>query len=77
MSLEKEELFLTKYDLEKKLSDMSNALKTSKTYEVEVNIQLKNLQKKLDAKVSECESMVFRIKHMEDISVMLEPPITS
>lgn len=77
MSLEKEELFLTKYDLEKKLSDMSNALKTSKTYEVEVNIQLKNLQKKLDAKVSECESMVFRIKHMEDMSVMLEPPITS
>ena len=77
MSLEKEELFLTKYDLEKKLSDMSNALKTSKTYEVEVNIQLKNLQKKLDAKVSECESMVFRIKHMEDMSVMLEPPISS
>ena len=77
MSLEKEELFLTKYDLEKKLSDMSNALKTSKTYEVEVNIQLKNLQKKLDAKVSECESMMFRIKHMEDMSVMLEPPITS
>ena len=68
---------MTKYDLEKKLSDMSNALKTSKTYEVEVNIQLKNLQKKLDAKVSECESMVFRIKHMEDMSVMLEPPITS
>ena len=27
-----------------------------------------------DAKVAECESLVFRLKHIEDIDNMLEPP---
>lgn len=36
---------------------------------------MKSLQKRLEVKVAECESLVFRIKHMEEVSQMLEPPL--
>ena len=71
---EKEDLFLSKYDLERKLADMSQALSLAQSNEKEAVQHLKNLQKKFNAKVAECESLVFRLKHTEDIDNMLEPP---
>jgi chromosome segregation ATPase len=72
---DKEELFLTKFDLERKLEEMSAALKTAETGEKEAAQSIKILQKKYEAKVSECESMLFRLRHMEDMASMLDPPI--
>jgi hypothetical protein len=53
---------------------MSGALKQAKQTESEAASQMKLIQKKFDAKVAECESLIFRIKHMEEMSQMLEPP---
>ena len=36
---------------------------------------MKSLQKRLDVKMAECESLMFRIKHIEEVSQMLEPPL--
>ena len=45
---------------------MSDELKKAQAFEKETVVQFKGLQKKFDAKVAECESLVFRIKHMEE-----------
>ena len=70
---EKEDLFLSKYDLERKLAEMAQALNQAQSNEKEAVQHVKNLQKKLDAKVAECESLVFRLKHIEEMDNMLEP----
>ena len=74
LNLQKEQLFLTKYDLERKLAEMSSALQNAEDHKREVAAQNKALQKKYDAKVSECESMLFRIKHLDEMQGMLDPP---
>lgn len=38
---------------------------------------MKAVQKRFDAKVAECESLIFRLKHLEDVSQMMEPPVNS
>ena len=55
---------------------MSTALKHAEVSEREVAFQIKNLNKRYDAKVAECESLLFRIRHMEDLTNMLDPPGT-
>ena len=39
-------------------------------------VQVKTLNKKFEAKKQECESLTFRIKHVEDLSNMMEPPMS-
>lgn len=53
---------------------MSSALQNAEDHKREVAAQNKALQKKYDAKVSECESMLFRIKHLDEMQGMLDPP---
>ena len=74
LTTEKEALFLTKYDLERKLSEMAAALQLAQTSEEEAVSQMKAVQKRYDAKVAECESLIFRLKHLEDLSQMMDPP---
>jgi len=35
------------------------------------------LQKKYQIKKEECESLKFRVKHMEDLASMMEPPVSN
>lgn len=63
---EKEALFLTKYDLERKLAEMTLTLSQAQKNESDAVNQVQSLQKNLEAKVAECESLVFRLKHMEE-----------
>lgn len=57
---------MTKYDLERKIADMTGELKKAQTNEKDTVGELKSLQKRLDAKVAECDSLKFRIRHLED-----------
>lgn len=66
--MDKEQLFLTKYDLEKKLEEMSTSLKAAKAIEGEAAAQMKSLHKRYEAKVAECESLMFRLRHLEEMS---------
>jgi chromosome segregation ATPase len=63
---DKEGLFLTKYDLERKIAEMTTELKKAQGHEKETVQELKSLQKRIDAKVAECDSLKFRIRHLED-----------
>ncbi len=63
---EKEALFLTKYDLERKLADMTITLQLAQKSEKEAVDQVSSLKQRLDAKSAECESLIFRIKHLEE-----------
>jgi chromosome segregation ATPase len=63
---DKEGLFLTKYDLERKIAEMTTELKKAQAHEKDTVGELKGLQKRLDAKVAECDSLKYRIRHLED-----------
>jgi|LauGreDrversion4_2_1035121.scaffolds.fasta_scaffold211353_2 hypothetical protein len=47
---------------------MSAALEQAETSEGEAVSQMKNIQKRYDAKVAECESLLFRLRHLEDVN---------
>lgn len=54
---------------------MSTALKAAQASEGEAASLMKSLNKKYDAKLAECESLMFRLRHLEEMSQMLEPPL--
>ena len=35
------------------------------------------MTRKFEAKKDECESLTFRVKHLEDLANMMEPPLSS
>ncbi len=35
------------------------------------------MNRKFEAKREECESLTFRVKHLEDLANMMEPPINN
>ena len=45
---------------------MTTELKKAQSHEKETVLELKSLQKRIDAKVAECDSLKFRIRHLED-----------
>jgi hypothetical protein len=45
---------------------MTTELKNAQSHEKETVQELKSLQKRIDAKVAECDSLKFRIRHLED-----------
>lgn len=45
---------------------MTSELKKAQSHEKETVQELNSLQKRIDAKVAECDSLKFRIRHLED-----------
>lgn len=70
----KEDGILVKFNLEKRLKDQ--VAKVDKVQEMEKQAQnrIKNYQKQLADKQSECESLEYRLKHFQEINGMMDPP---
>lgn len=70
----KEDGILVKFNLEKRLKDQ--VAKVDKVQEMEKQAQnrIKNYQKQLADKCSECESLEYRLKHFQEINGMMDPP---
>ena len=57
---------MTKYDLERKIAEMTTELRKAQAHEKDTVGELKGLQNRLDAKVAECDSLKYRIRHLEE-----------
>ena len=67
----------SKFDLDKKYAESQMLLNKMKQSEGEMIKQFKLMTRKFEAKKDECESLTFRVKHLEDLANMMEPPLSS
>ena len=67
---------MTKYDLERKIAEMTTELKKAQAHEKNTVGELKGLQNRLDAKVAECDSLKYRIRHLEEQVLVIGAEVT-
>eukprot|EP00347_Sterkiella_histriomuscorum_P013376 403364949 len=71
---EKEEIFLQRIDIDRKYTEALQFIETQKKKNQDLTKQLKSLTQQFERKSEECESLNFRLKNIQDLESMLEPP---